>query len=151
MNLRSFVLSTFLLVLTFSKRSLQVQGFVTQNRVPYFDHLKPTKSLQGPSRKSSVTTLGIWNNNNEKKAPQQDPLKSTISQKRREQLGIGENEREYDLGVALETNTDPLITKIIAGSFILVVIALLVAGIVVPSLTDYGEGVCNPILTGGRC
>ena len=66
-------------------------------------------------------------------------------------MGIGDDEREYDLGVALETNTDPLITKIIAGSFILVVFALLIAGIVVPSLTDYGEGVCSPIQNGGRC
>ena len=66
-------------------------------------------------------------------------------------MGIGDDEREYDLGVALETNTDPLITKIIAGSFIVVVFALLIAGIVVPSLTDYGEGVCSPIQNGGRC
>lgn len=80
----------------------------------------------------------------------QDPLKSEISDKRKKQLGIVD-EREYDLGVALATNTDPLITKIIAGSFILVVIGLLVAGIIVPSLTDYGDGVCNPIKSGGRC
>ena len=80
-------------------------------------------------------------------------MKSEISEKRRKHLGIADDEREYDLEVALETNTDPLITKIIAGgSFILVVIAaLLAAGIVVPSLTDYGEGVCNPIRSGGRC
>ena len=64
---------------------------------------------------------------------------------------MADDDREYDLDKALETNTDPFITKIIAGSFILVVIALLVVGIVVPSFTDYGEGVCNPITTGGRC
>mmetsp|Transcript_25315 Transcript_25315/g.29815 ORF Transcript_25315/g.29815 Transcript_25315/m.29815 type:complete len:153 (+) Transcript_25315:65-523(+) len=74
-----------------------------------------------------------------------------ISDKRRDQLGIPDDEDEYDLGAALNANTDPLITKIIAGSFILVVAALLVAGIIVPSLADYGEGVCNPIKTGGRC
>lgn len=74
-----------------------------------------------------------------------------ISDKRRDQLGIPDDEDEYDLGAALNANTDPLITKIIAGSFILVVIALLVAGVILPSLTDYGEGVCNPITTGGRC
>mmetsp|Transcript_5892 Transcript_5892/g.7517 ORF Transcript_5892/g.7517 Transcript_5892/m.7517 type:complete len:157 (+) Transcript_5892:86-556(+) len=80
-----------------------------------------------------------------------DDIGSEISQKRRQQLGIPDDEREYDLDVALNTNTDPLITKIIAGSFILVVIALLVFGIVMPSLTDYGEGVCSPIQNGGRC
>lgn len=74
-----------------------------------------------------------------------------ISDERRNQLGIPDDEDEYDLGVALNANTDPLITKIIAGSFILVVVALLVAGIILPSLTDYGDGVCNPIKTAGRC
>ena len=53
--------------------------------------------------------------------------------------------------MALNNNTDPGITKIIAGSFILVMIALLVVGLVIPSLTDYGEGVCSPIQNGGRC
>ena len=91
------------------------------------------------------TSLKAWG---QKK--KQDPVKSEISDKRKKQLGIVD-EREYDLGVALETNTDPLITKIVAGSFILVVIGLLVAGIVVPSFTDYGDGVCNPITTAGRC
>ncbi|KAL7479712.1 hypothetical protein ACHAW6_005441 [Cyclotella cf. meneghiniana] len=74
-----------------------------------------------------------------------------INDKRRKQLGIPDDQDEYDLGVALSTNTDAGITKIIAGSFILVMIALLVVGLVIPSLTDYGEGVCSPIQTGGRC
>jgi hypothetical protein len=74
-----------------------------------------------------------------------------ISQKRRNELGIPDDASEYDLDEALNQNTDPLITKIIAGSLIVVVIGLLVAGIVVPSLTDYGEGVCSPIQNGGRC
>lgn len=78
-------------------------------------------------------------------------LHEKISDKRRKQLGIGEGEDEYDLGVALNTNTDPLISKIIAGSFILVMISLLVVGVIIPYTTDYGEGVCNPILTQGRC
>ena len=74
-----------------------------------------------------------------------------IDSKRRRQLGIADDEDEYDLDVALNNNTDPGITKIIAGSFILVMIALLVVGLVIPSLTDYGEGVCSPIQNGGRC
>jgi hypothetical protein len=72
-----------------------------------------------------------------------------LSDKRRKQLGI-EDEDEYDLGMALDANTDPLISKIIAGSLIVVVIGLLVAGIVIPALTGV-EGECNPILTQGRC
>ena len=74
-----------------------------------------------------------------------------ISQERRRQLGILDDEEEYDLGYALETNTDPLISKIIAGSLIVVVIALLAVGVIIPLTTDYGEGVCNPILNAGRC
>eukprot|EP01083_Nonionella_stella_P243593 848648_1 len=81
----------------------------------------------------------------------QKEIGSGISNKRREQLGIPDGEREYDLDVALETNTDPLITKIIAGSFILVVIALLVVGVIIPSTADFGEGICSPIQNGGRC
>ena len=84
-------------------------------------------------------------------AGKKDIQGSEISQKRRNQLGIPDDAREYDLDEALNQNTDPLITKIIAGSFIIVVIGLLVAGIVIPSVTDYGEGVCSPIQNGGRC
>lgn len=74
-----------------------------------------------------------------------------LSDKRRRDLGVSDDEDEYDLSKALETNTDPLITKIIAGSLIVVIIVLLAVGVIIPSTTDYGEGVCNPLLTGGRC
>lgn len=74
-----------------------------------------------------------------------------ISQERRKQLGILDDEDEYDLDFALDNNTDPLISKIIAGSLIVVIIALLTVGVIIPYTTDYGEGVCNPILNQGRC
>ena len=74
-----------------------------------------------------------------------------ISQERRRQLGFLDDEDEYDLGYALDCNTDPLISKIIAGSLIVVIIALLVAGVIIPLTTDYGDGVCNPALNAGRC
>jgi hypothetical protein len=74
-----------------------------------------------------------------------------LTKERREILGVGDDEDEYDLYKALENNTDPFISKLIAGSFIIVMIALLTAGVIVPSLADYGEGVCNPIVTQGRC
>jgi hypothetical protein len=76
---------------------------------------------------------------------------SLLYNTRQNQLGISDEEDEYDLDVALSANTDSAITKIIAGSFILVMIALLVVGLVIPSITDYGEGVCSPIQNGGRC
>ena len=67
------------------------------------------------------------------------------------ELGLPDDADEYDLDVALNNNTDAGITKIIAGSFILVMLALLVVGLVIPSITDYGDGVCSPIQNGGRC
>ena len=53
-----------------------------------------------------------------------------INNKRRKELGLPDDADEYDLDVALNNNTDAGITKIIAGSFILVMIALLVVGLV---------------------
>jgi hypothetical protein len=78
-------------------------------------------------------------------------LNERISDERRKKLGLPDDADEYDSGVALENSTDPLISKIIAGSLILTIFALLAVGVILPSLTDYGEGVCNPILTAGRC
>ncbi|KAL3943759.1 MAG: hypothetical protein SGBAC_002182 [Bacillariaceae sp.] len=101
--------------------------------------------------KPSGSTLYIFGGKNKKSPPDPPAPKKQISGGRRAQLGIGDDEDEYDLGVALANNTDPFITKVIAGSFIVVVIALLVAGIIIPATTDYGEGVCRPLLTGGRC
>ena len=75
--------------------------------------------------------------------------KMTVS--RRKKLGVNDDEEEYDLEMALDNSTDPLITKIIAGSLIISIIALLVVGLVIPATTDYGDGVCNPLITGGRC
>lgn len=117
----------------------QRQGWITNN--------KPI-AISDSSRSSSIIELSA------RKRPSKNDnniVGSSISNKRRQQLGIPDGEREYDLDVALNTNTDPLITKIIAGSFILVVIALLVVGVIIPSTADFGEGICSPIQNGGRC
>ena len=69
----------------------------------------------------------------------------------RKKLGMNDDEEEYDLNVALENSTDPFISKLIAGSLIVSIFSLLIYAIVIPATTDYGEGVCNALLTGGRC
>jgi hypothetical protein len=90
-------------------------------------------------------------------------LYARISKQRRKELGINDDEDEYDLDKALDVNTDPLITKIIAGSFIITMIGLLFVGLVVPLTSttssilsptlnnDMVEGLCVPLLNGGRC
>jgi hypothetical protein len=113
-----------------------------------FAPTKPTKVAS--MTKTSSSSLYIFNNK-KKNSGSNEGGKKMISGSRRKKLGIAEDEDEYDLGMALDNNTDPFITKVIAGSFILAVIALLVAGIIIPATTDYGEGVCQPLLTGGRC
>jgi hypothetical protein len=69
----------------------------------------------------------------------------------RKKLGLPDDADEHDLGVAPENNADPFISKVVAGSLMLAILGLLVAGVIIPATTDYGEGVCNTILTGGRC
>ena len=96
---------------------------------------------------SSTTYLTATSRNNNKQAPRIQKITS----KRRKELGINDDEDEYDLEMALNNNTDPIITKIIAGSLIVSILSLLIYGIVIPATTDYGEGVCNTLLTGGRC
>lgn len=84
-------------------------------------------------------------------AKKKDVPSNKMTADRRRKLGIADDEDEYDLEMALDNNTDPIITKIIAGSLIVSILALLVYGVVIPATADYGDGVCNPLLTGGRC
>jgi len=86
-----------------------------------------------------------------RKISENEVYNKKISDKRRRELGIADDEDEYDLDIALDNSTDPFITKVIAGSLILSITALLVAGIIIPATTDYGDGVCNALLQGGRC
>jgi hypothetical protein len=147
----------------------------------------------------TTTSSSVARLDAKKPPPQRGPTNSMTAD-RRKKLGIADNEDEYDLEMALDNNTDPIITKIIAGryvlqcivshckadipventvsylagflsllytyltffvffsilvlryqSLIISILTLLVFGIVIPATTDYGEGVCNPLLTGGRC
>lgn len=101
-----------------------------------------------PSRHSDDATVALLARKGQA-APK--PTSNKITSKRRNQLGIADDEDEYDLERALENNTDPFISKLVAGSLIVVILGLLIVGVVIPSLTDYGEGVCSPIQNAGRC
>jgi hypothetical protein len=117
-----------------------VSGFT----IPQSNKLVAGVGVVGATRTAPRTARLFARPNSDKKGKQ-------ISAERRKQLGIPSDSDEYDLDVALANNTDPFISKLIAGSLILVILGLLVVGVIIPSLTDYGEGVCNPLLTGGRC
>ncbi|GMH68823.1 hypothetical protein TrRE_jg711 [Triparma retinervis] len=45
---------------------------------------------------------------------------------------MNDDDFEYDLDQALNNNTDPFITKVIAGSLIVVILGLLVVGVIIP-------------------
>ena len=74
-----------------------------------------------------------------------------INDRRRKELGIADDEDEYDLDFALDQNTDPFITKVIAGSLIVVITALLVVGVIIPLTAPQDGMMCNPIQNAGRC
>ena len=78
-------------------------------------------------------------------------LLARLSDKRKKELGVADDEDEYDLSQALNANTDPLITKLIAGSLIIVMIGLLTVAVIIPLTSETVDGLCNPILNAGRC
>ena len=78
-------------------------------------------------------------------------LSARLSDKRKKELGVADDEDEYDLSQALNANTDPLITKLIAGSLILVILGLLTVAVIIPLTSETVDGLCNPILNAGRC
>ena len=78
-------------------------------------------------------------------------LLARLSDKRKKELGVADDEDEYDLSQALNANTDPLITKLIAGSLILVLLGLLTVAVIIPLTSETVDGLCNPILNAGRC
>jgi hypothetical protein len=125
--------SIILLLTSFAALAL---GFSVESQQRAFTGRKAASLTDCTRRQSSTSSSTLF---------------AKLSDKRRKELGVGDDEDEYDLSKALEANTDPLITKIIAGSLILVILALLVVGVIIPSTTDYGDGLCNPLLTGGRC
>ena len=113
----------------------------------------PIQPIIGSSTTTTSTSLPmIFGNKNKNSNDDESYIAGKkMTRARRKKLGVNDNEEEYDLEMALDNSTDPLITKIIAGSLILSITALLVAGLIIPLTTDYGEGVCNPLLTSGRC
>ena len=89
---------------------------------------------QSYQRSAVLHTTHLDDGRLQQQQQQQQPASSSllraINNKRRKELGLPDDADEYDLDVALNNNTDAGITKIIAGSFILVMIVLLVVGLV---------------------
>jgi hypothetical protein len=125
---------------------LVVAGFVLLVNLPQTSAFSPIHSV---TTKNSFCTTIL--DAQPRKIKDNDVPIRKMTEARRKKLGIADDEDEYDLDFALENNTDPFITKVISGSLIVAILGLLIAGVVIPATTDYGEGVCNTILTGGRC
>jgi hypothetical protein len=100
---------------------------IVSNKIPSTFNINVNVPLSGirqhMKQAPSPTTLFI---NKKRRAPSSTTL--YINKKRREELGMEDDDFEYDLDQALNNNTDPFITKVIAGSLILVILALLVVG-----------------------
>jgi hypothetical protein len=130
-------------------RSLNLLALVLAAAVCMLAAVSPTEAFVPrpvtPNTRNLVSLEAI------RKIKDNEVPNSKMTAGRRKKLGIADDEDEYDLGVALANNTDPFISKVVAGSLILAILGLLVAGVIIPATTDYGEGVCNTIRTGGRC
>eukprot|EP00536_Pseudo-nitzschia_multiseries_P012715 jgi/Psemu1/309330/fgenesh1_kg.500_\ len=142
-----FVLALLLAILSSSAGFHSPATIAVRDSIGYSAFQQPSRPVAttGSSSLEMVFGRGKKRNNDEEEFI---PGKK-MNKARRKKLGVNDDEEEYDLEMALDNSTDPLITKIIAGSLILSIIALLVFGLVIPATTDYGEGVCNPLLTGG--
>ena len=145
--LLSFLLS--LLLLSPTSRAF----IVVVSRTKLYHHLESNVAIKEQTTKKVILGRNCIHFGSKlfAKKKKLETKDSKISDKRRRQLGIGDNEDEYDLSMALDVNTDSSISKIVAGSLILTILVLLVYGLLIPLTTDYGDGVCNPLLTQGRC
>jgi hypothetical protein len=120
--------------------SFSPRGLATPSQLPRASSLTTSRSLRRLPATSSRCRI------------QYHSLYAKLTEKRKKELGVADDEDEYDLSKALDANTDPLITKIIAGSLIFVIIGLLIVAVIVPLTTDYTDsGLCNPIVNAGRC
>jgi hypothetical protein len=108
-------------------------------------------SIHRPSPPSCLTYPAALSSNRHYKVATSSVLNARLSDKRKQELGVADDEDEYDLGQALNANTDPFITQLLAGSFILVILGLLTFAVIIPLSSDAGDGLCNPIMNGGRC
>lgn len=72
--------------------------------------------IQTPT--TTTTSSSVARLDAKKPPPQRGPTNSMTAD-RRKKLGIADNEDEYDLEMALDNNTDPIITKIIAGRYVM--------------------------------
>jgi hypothetical protein len=148
-----FAIAMMLLAMASLSEGFQVPKQTIQPQAARAAHayiMVPHSSTTSTST-SLEMVFGRGNNNKKKNSDEETFIPGKkMNVARRKKLGVNDDEEEYDLEMALDNSTDPLITKIIAGSLILSILTLLIFGLVIPATTDYGNA-CNPLLTGGRC
>jgi hypothetical protein len=148
------IIITMVVFVTIFSTSCQGFSSVIQSQSTRTQPQQQPQRIVGVSSPTSSSSLemifGRGNKNEDKEEKQFIPGKK-MNVARRKKLGVNDDEEEYDLNMALENSTDPFISKLIAGSLIVSIMSLLIYAIVIPATTDYGEGVCNALLTGGRC
>lgn len=137
MNMQRFGMFYLFLMVNFASAFMNA-GNTGQNR------MSETVLVRGTGR----TQLQI---SEKKNCYKSFALLARLSDKRKKELGVADDEDEYDLSQALNANTDPLITKLIAGSLIIVMIGLLTVAVIIPLTSETVDGLCNPILNAGRC
>ena len=124
---------------------LEAGGFVWKRRISSLLGASPSPSESGMTMRRETSPFAL-------RANRGDTSLFAMNKKRREQLGLEDGDDENDLDQALRNNTDDTISKIIAGSLIVTLSGLLIWGLVLPQVTDYGgDGVCVPARNGGRC
>lgn len=142
-----------LMVLALVPSSRGFHAPTVMHPIARFVHPSVAEQLSLQTTKTTTTSLEMVFGGGNKKTKDEETFipGKKMNVARRKKLGVNDDEEEYDLEMALDNSTDPFITKVIAGSLIVSILALLIVAIVIPATTDYGEGVCNPLLTGGRC
>ena len=106
---------TWLLLILIAISQLEnTNAFVVRSR-----SMKSTRpGLSSPSTSPPqvpLVQLHIFGGGGSKNDEPKRPPTNSMTKDRRKKLGIADDEDEYDLEMALDNNTDPFITKVIAG------------------------------------
>eukprot|EP00594_Rhizosolenia_setigera_P014148 CAMPEP_0178967746 /NCGR_PEP_ID=MMETSP0789-20121207/17799_1 /TAXON_ID=3005 /ORGANISM="Rhizosolenia setigera, Strain CCMP 1694" /LENGTH=124 /DNA_ID=CAMNT_0020653457 /DNA_START=26 /DNA_END=397 /DNA_ORIENTATION=- len=123
--MKSFINVFYLGLLLLVSIDCNVSAFAVVSRAQLDVVVNSLSSVSSVAVASTFTTSTIKTTSTKTEIFARLP-KGGLSDARRKELGVSDDEDEYDLDVALNANTDPLITKIIAGSAILAILTLLV-------------------------